>query len=942
MKKIISIIILLFTCSIAFSQISLTSTVSNVSCFGGGNGSATVTATGGTGPYTYTWIPTNSTSSILVLVPAGIYTVIAEDAVANTSTLVVTITEPPAITTVITQTNVSCFGGSNGGASAIVNGGTPPYMYSWSAGNVNVPQVVTGLYAGTYTCSVTDANGCVSSKTVTITQPTQLNAITNSNNVKCFGTSTGTIAVSANGGTAPYTYLWPVFPSTLAIVPNVPVGNYSVTVTDANGCTITQTVAVIQPTQLNAATSSTNASCFGACNGSAKVTVFGGAGAYSFAWNTAPTVMTSLAPNLCTGIYQCNITDANNCVLTKTVAITQPPQMTLNITFTNATCINSCNGSATSSITGGTGPYTYQWLQQGIGTTSTLSSISNLCPGTHTLVVNDAGGCSTADLFTITSIGTMPNTTVTLTPTNETCFQSCDGSIDLAITGSNPGPFNYQWSNGATTQDVFNLCTSDNWVTITDGGSNCMSLQAFVNYTGINCGTISGNVFMDLNSNCIKNSGEYSLSYGSVIVNPGNRLGYVNSMGDYTVPNLPYGTYSISLNTYYNSFLPTCTTTITTNVNSTVSNSINNNFSFGFNSSTNPDMQVWAYSNGIVPGFVCFVNYSLSNLNNVPGTGLFKAVLPSAFIANITTGTPNTYSISGDTIIWNFSNITYTGGGQSFQINFTVPLSASLGSTFTSCMWAQPTVADFDYTNNNYCYSRIVTGSFDPNDKTVSPVGVGANGDIAAAETDLTYLIRFQNTGNGPAVNIKVTDTLSPNVDVNTFEMLGASHNYNIDILDGNVLRWKFNNILLVDSGTNEPASHGYIQYRIKRTANNTPGTQIENTAYIYFDFNAPVVTNTAINTIETVTGIKSQSFNEIGWNVYPNPSTGVLYVVNSNSVKEETQIQVLNAIGQTVFEEAINSSYKTIDLSKLNNGIYFVKIISDKSSIVKRVVLSQ
>jgi uncharacterized repeat protein (TIGR01451 family) len=257
-------------------------------------------------------------------------------------------------------------------------------------------------------------------------------------------------------------------------------------------------------------------------------------------------------------------------------------------------------------------------------------------------------------------------------------------------------------------------------------------------------------------------------------------------------------------------------------------------------------------------------------------------------------------------------------------------------------MWAQPTVADLNYSDNSFCYQRTVTGSYDPNDKTVSPVGIGTTGDIAASVTELTYLIRFQNTGNGPAVNIFIKDTLSTNVDVNTFEMLGSSHNYIIDILPGNILRWKFNNIMLPDSNSNEPGSHGYVQYRIKRTNNNTPGTQIKNTAYIYFDFNEPIVTNTAINTIETITGIKSSSSNSDEWNVYPNPSTGAVFIVNSSSTKEVTQVQVLNAMGQKVLEENISSNYKNMDLSKLNNGVYFVKIVSDKSSTVKRIVLSK
>jgi uncharacterized repeat protein (TIGR01451 family) len=326
----------------------------------------------------------------------------------------------------------------------------------------------------------------------------------------------------------------------------------------------------------------------------------------------------------------------------------------------------------------------------------------------------------------------------------------------------------------------------------------------------------------------------------------------------------------------------------------------------------------------------------------VNGSGLLKITLPTTFIPNITNVIPAIYTISGDTIIWNFSNLNYGQGIQYYRIDFTPPQNTPLGSLFVNYASAETSVLDFNNVNNVFYYQRVVSGSYDPNDKTVSPVGLGANGDITATETDLTYLIRFQNTGNGPAVNIVVKDTLSPNVDINTFEMLSASHNYNIDILPGNILRWKFNNIMLADSGSNEPASHGYIQYRIKRNGNNAHGTQIKNTAYIYFDFNAPVITNTAINTIETITGIKSSSSTNDEWNVYPNPSTGVLYIVNSSSVKEASQIQVINSIGQTVLEETITSNYKNIDLSKINNGVYFVKIVSDKYSVIKRVVLSR
>ncbi|MES2760685.1 MAG: T9SS type A sorting domain-containing protein [Bacteroidota bacterium] len=770
--------------------------------------------------------------------------------------------------------------------------------------------------------------------------------VTVQNHPLCAGLCNGNANLTATGGTMPYTYT--IIPSAMtgtftsvAGLSNLCAGSYTVLVADQSMITTSSVFTMMQPQPLSVFASSNN-DCSGTCSGVVYLTAFGGNPPYVYQWSNGSTM--PQVTNACAGVYTVQVTDINGCVAFASATVTQSPPINTNLTFTNAVCVANCNGAANSSITGGTAPFSYQWLQTGTGVpVSTVSTVSNLCPGNYTFTTIDAVGCAQTNTFNINSSGTIPNATLTVTPTNETCLLSGDGSIDLSITGTNPGPFTYTWSNGATTQDAYNLSTNNYWVTIMDAGSNCMSLQSSISSIGINCGSISGNAYIDMNSDCSKNAGDNNLYNSAVIINPGNRMGYTNGNGDYMVNNLPYGTYSVSLNTYFGIFLPTCTTTLTTNVNGGAPNSINNNLSVGFNSSTNPDLKVYAYSNGIVPGFICFVNYSVSNLNNVSGTGLFKAVIPSAFIPNITSGTTAGYSISADTVIWNFSNITYAGGAQFFQIHFTVPLSTPLGSVFNSCAWAQPIITDFDPVNNTFCYSRIVTGSYDPNDKTVSPAGVGPNGDIAATVTDLTYLIRFQNTGNGPAVNIIVTDTLSSNVNVNTFEMLGSSHNYGIDILPGNVLRWKFNNIMLVDSGTNEPASHGHIQYRIKRTGNNTPGTQIKNIANIYFDFNAPVITNTAINTIETITGIQSLNTSNDQWLVYPNPSTGMLNIVNNNIAPDtKLKIEVINSFGQLVLEENTTANHKTLNMNNLSNGVYFVKIVSDKQSSVKRVVLSK
>ncbi len=917
------------------TQLIATISSSNANC-GQANGAVCAIVSGGTSPYNYLW-SFGSTTLCGNNIPAGAYTFTVIDingCITVSTGLVNNISGPLA--SIASATNATC-GQPDGALCAITTGGVAPYNYSWSNGattlcNTNIP-------VGVYSFSVTDAAGCISSVVGQINNiggPTV--SITNQTNVTCFGLCDGSAITSVTAGTAPYTYSWSNG-STIPNATNLCAGLYSVSITDFFGCIGTASLNISQPQPLSIAITAANNTCFGTCNGTASVVAMGGTPGYAFVWNTAPSQSGQTINNICPGNWSCVVTDMNGCSGTASVNIGQTAPLITNITKTDVTCGGNCDGQAFANVSGGSGAFTFLWLP----TLQTGNTANGLCAGQYSLNVTDQNGCVTTETFVIANQGVSAITNATLTTTviNETCLLTNDGGIDLTINGTNPGPFTYQWSNGATTQDITNIPTGSYNVTVFDASLNCLSISSNVNTIGTNCGTISGNVFIDNNSDCIKNSGDNNSNNTLVIANPGNRIGYTNFNGDYIFYNLPFGTYTITSSTNAN-MLATCVTTLNTTLNSVTPNSINNNFAKEYIPITQPDLQVSAYSNGIVPGFVCYVNYYISNLNNIPATGLFKAVLPSAFIPNITTGNPNTYSISGDTVIWNFNNITNLTGYNYFTINFTVPLSTPLGSIFTSCMWAQPNIADLNYANNTYCYHRLVTGSFDPNDKTVSPVGIGTTGDIAASVTDLTYLIRFQNTGNGPAVNIVVKDTLSSNVDVNTFEMLGSSHNYNIDILPGNILRWKFNNIMLPDSNSNEPASHGYIQYRIKRNSNNTPGTQIKNIAYIYFDFNEPVVTNTAINTIETITGIKSNFNSNEEWNVYPNPSTGVLYIVNSSSVKEATQIQVINSIGQTVLEENITSNYKNIDLSKLNNGVYFVKITSDKQSVIKRVVLSK
>ncbi|WP_035662658.1 SprB repeat-containing protein, partial [Flavobacterium seoulense] len=258
-------------------------TKTDVSCNGGSNGTATVAPTGGTPSYTYSWAPSGGTAATATGLAAGTYTCTITDANGCQGTKSFTITQPTALnTTAGTKTDVSCNGGSNGTATVSPTGGTPSYTYSWAPSG-GTAATATGLAAGTYTVTVTDANGCQGTKSFTITQPSALNTTAGSKtDVSCNGGSNGTATVSPTGGTPSYTYSWAPSGGTAATATGLAAGTYTVTVTDANGCQGTKSFTIAQPTALSLTTGGgkTDVSCNGGSNGTATVAPTGGTPSY--------------------------------------------------------------------------------------------------------------------------------------------------------------------------------------------------------------------------------------------------------------------------------------------------------------------------------------------------------------------------------------------------------------------------------------------------------------------------------------------------------------------------------------------------------------------------------------------------------------------------------------------------------------------------------------
>lgn len=384
-----------FTVTIG-SSFDATITGTNVTCNGGSDGAATVTATGGTTPYTYSWAPSGGTGSTATGLTAGTYTVTITDATAAVISRTVTITQPTAITITGTQVNVTCNGGNSGSATVSVSGGAGGYSYSWSPVGGTLA-TATGLFAGTYTCSVTDGSGCLATHTFTITQPTAMSVTPTQVNVTCNGGSDASATVSVTGGTGSHYYYWSPGGSTSATVTGLSAGTYTCAVTDDNGCVTFQYVTITQPSVISITGTQVNVTCNGGSNGSATVTVTGGAGSYSYSWSPGGSTL-STATGLSAGTYTCTVIDGTGCSKIQYFTITQPSAISISGTQVNVTCNGGSDGAATVTVTGGTGSYSYSWSLGG----STLATATGLSAGSYTCTVVDGSGCMASQPFTIT------------------------------------------------------------------------------------------------------------------------------------------------------------------------------------------------------------------------------------------------------------------------------------------------------------------------------------------------------------------------------------------------------------------------------------------------------------------------------------------------------------------------------------------------------------
>lgn len=444
------------------------------------NGSATVTITGGTAAYFVVWYDGASiigTGETIIGLCAGFYNVEITDANGCVTQALVVVSDMDGEVISITDGITSCPGDCDGEVSVSYNCAQPDCVTAWFDANGNdlgvSANTLSGLCAGLYFVQVTNVLGCITIDTAFVTEPDPIIANLSTTPASCAGECDGTATVGPTGGQPGYDIVWSPGGETTPQITGLCAGQFSVTITDQAGCSITQDVLILEPQPLSITGTIVPVTCNGACDGAITASVSGGTLQYSYAWTpppssdpTQPTII-----GLCAGDWTVTVTDANGCIASETFTLVDPPVLEAQLATTDNICYGDCQGTASASITGGVDPYVIIWRDaSGNAIAQDLTDVSDLCAGDYTLEVSDANGCALITPFTITQGDAIE---ANLLWTNETCFGPCDGTASVSPSGGS-GSIAIDWRDpdgnliAQDVTDVTGLCAGTNTVTLTD------------------------------------------------------------------------------------------------------------------------------------------------------------------------------------------------------------------------------------------------------------------------------------------------------------------------------------------------------------------------------------------------------------------------------------------------------------------------------------------
>lgn len=704
--------------------------------------------------------------------------------------------------------------------------------------------------------------------------------------------------------------------------------------------------------------SSQDVSCFGSSDGQATALNQLGMPFANTSWGVFGNE--AQVSNLSAGIYSVSVSDENGCSDIASVQINQPTPLV--IETISSECADSNNlGWISPNVTGGTLPYYYIWAN---GDTSPI--LTNIYANqTYCLTVVDMNGCNELECVTLSDDPCNMNLTgKVFIDDNTNCDLDTDEATSSILVRATPGPYysytnqngeyNFYLNEGDYTIDVI---TPDYYsVSCPENGFQTVSItDMFDTITNVDLGLSADFLCALLDVNI--SSAAIRPCFESYIY-----ISYSNS-GTITEDNIYIEVELDPVQTYVSSSIPyefVDGNIYTFNVGQLAPMDYGNFYMRVLNEcDVNLTGTTACMSSIIYPHDPCEVDFGDWDHSSISVEGECVDNLEACFTITNTGDfgdgdmmNAHEYRIfANDTLI--YIGTVQLVGGESEEICWETdgrairleadqhpehPGNSHPQETIEGCGDLTGTSLGFitnsSYDDNNEfidTYCRIITNSYDPNEKLVHPSGITENHYIDNDLT-LTYQINFQNTGTDTAFTVMITDTLTHVHDMNTFQNGASSHPCELEITGQGILKWTFNNILLPDSTTNEPESHGFVTYTVKpvEMTEEDYGTQLQNTAAIFFDFNPPVITNTTNLTfwdLPIMLLVKAPLISKEGEiKIYPNPAFDYITI---QSEKEFSIITIMDARGSTIIEESKNQQTQEIDISNIKPGLYFIKLIN-------------
>lgn len=690
--------------------------------------------------------------------------------------------------------------------------------------------------------------------------------------------------------------------------------------------------------QLSCTFNTTPENC-SAMNGTADAFVSGGTPPYAYLWSPAPLSGqgTPSIAGLAAGSYDLTVTDDLGLQQTFTAVVPNDPTLgnvgdgtyagAFAATGYGVPCEGQCNGAMAMPgfLYAGTPPFAFSWSDPGItylgNTTQGDPVYFGFCAGqNYSYIVVDQFGCSSTSATFTPPVMVDTNHWYVDQVIPATCGNS-DGVVQIVQNGVWPadatvvdaqGTVVFANALGGASYSFTGMASGSYTATFNYGASACTSVLFFtVPEVGPGCGSVAGTLFLDSDADCVVDAGEPGIPYRTLQVDPGAQLVITNADGSYA-GGLADGAYTLTV--LDPTVSPSCPQAqpITFSVNGNLTT-----LTIGAGSSSPMDLAVNAVSSAARPGFAHTVWAQVLNLGNATSDPLTVTAVLDPSLSYLS-AVPAPSSVNGNTVTWNLPALS-PFAGSSIQLITQVGTGATLGDVVEAGFTVVNSGPEANTTNNAYTATRTVTGSYDPNDKTAfTSTRQSATDYVLAQDEWIDYVIRFQNTGTDTAFTVVITDTLAAELDMATYEQGAASHPFTVSFKPDRVVEWRFADILLPDSNVNEPLSHGAVGFRIRPAQPLAVGTTLRNAADIFFDFNAPIRTNTSELVASVSTGIQGQG--QVQVQVFPNPAHDHITLTSTEAME---RVRLVALDGRTVLEQRVGSQRADVPLTGLAPGAY-------------------